>query len=106
MTAEGAEKLKGHIEDLKRTGLKWREVGSTLRSYLDRVPDNPQDSTLAQLDRLKGWKVGSARAVFDGGDPIPADETQPLVVNDRAVALMRRIAALADEAADLLEKGQ
>lgn len=107
MTAAGGTKLQMYIQALKRSGLSWDEIGSTLRSYSEKgVPGNPQDGTLVRLDGLMGWRPGSARAVFDGGEPVPIDPPDPTVVNDRVVALIRRIGALANEAADLLEEGQ
>lgn len=103
-TQRGRERLRDCIMEIKRSGLSWAEIGSTLRSYAENgVPANPQDATLARLDRLMGWKPGSSRVMLDGGEPTPADPVPPHEINDRAVALMRRVASLANEAADLLE---
>lgn len=104
MTEQGATRLQGYIQDVKRSGKSWKEIGSTLRSYMEKgVPPNPQDGPLSRLDGLMRWQPGSARDVLQGGDPTPVDEA---VVNDQAIALMRRAADLAAEAADLMERGR
>lgn len=107
ITRKGRSVLQAEILQLKRSGPVWKEIGSTLRGWAEKgIPDNPQDKTLAQLDRLKGWEVGSSRTVLEGGEPTLIAQPEPAVVSDRAVALMRRAAALAAEAADLLEEGR
>lgn len=105
-TQKGRTRLADYIMEFKRSGPAWKEIGSTLRGWAERgVPQHPQDATLIRLDRLKGWVAGSSRAVLEGGDPNPVEVPPANEVNDRAVALMRRVAALANEAAAILEGG-
>lgn len=102
-TEKGPDRICGYILSVKRRGLTWGEIGPTLRGWLaDGVPEHPQDGSLTQLDDLMGWELGSARAVFEGGEPRPRQGA----TNDRAIAALRQIAAAAAEAADALEAGQ
>jgi hypothetical protein len=81
-TEEGRRRLQRYLaEAVDRRGLTWvalgAEVGSggsasTIRSYVQSgVAARPHRTTLAAVDRLLGWELGSARAVLDGGDPRP-----------------------------------
>lgn len=99
-TNRGPERIREYVLSVKHRGLRWADVGPTLRGWVaEGVPEHPQDGSLTQLDELMDWELGSARIVFEGGEPMPR---QP-VRNDRAVAALRQIAAAAQEAADALE---
>lgn len=99
--SNGSERIRASIREVKATGVTWEVIGSTLRGWeSDGVPDHPQDGPLSDLDALKDWEPGSARAVLLGGQPTPRKPTK----TDQTIEALRRIAELAEEAAAALEE--
>ena len=81
-TVEGRRRLQRELaREVDRRGTSWPALAvslgtsmnvATLRSYVQQgVVDRPQRKTLAAIDRFLGWETGSARAVLDGGQPVP-----------------------------------